>query len=161
MKIYMLIGCPGIGKTWIVKQVEHDFVVVPHDARIHSRTYERGYVDDILQAIARKPTKPLLIEVPFSISKILGPLRWRGFDVEPLFIQEQFNVIADRYFKREGRLIPLGHLKRQETYLARAVAEKAKYGSAEAILRYLKEVAKCQSSEPTAAGAAAISWMSP
>jgi hypothetical protein len=121
-KAYMVIGCPGSGKSWVCDQIKHLFHYVHHDLYIGMAG--DAYVKAILEA-SKVAKVPLLIEAPFSISVIMDPLKAAGFHIEPVFIQESPITIAERYLKREKKPIPQGHLTRQNTYLQRARAWNA------------------------------------
>ncbi len=138
MKAYMVIGCPGSGKSWVCEQLEDKFEYVHHDLFIGMAG--DTYVNEILKA-AKTAKKPLLIEAPFSISAIKEPLENKGITVIPLFIQEKPSVISQRYKDRDKKEIPKGHLTRQETYRHKAISWKAFKGTSEEVYNYLKSVA--------------------
>jgi len=133
--VYLVIGCPGAGKSWVCEQLRELYDYVRHDDYM-----DGGYVDAIIRqhAIA---TKPLLTETPFSVSQIMKPLQKMGLGVTPLFILETNEVISARYLKREGVPIPAGHLTRQITYTQRAHELYAFRGTAEQVLEYLRAAA--------------------
>lgn len=136
-KAYMVIGCPGAGKTWICEQIKDKFTYVHHDLYIGMAG--GTYVNAIKEA-AKDATKPLLIEAPFSIAQIMDPLKAEGFEIEPVFIQEDPHVITERYQKRESKEIPKGHLTRQNTYLERAKAWGSFHGTSSQVLEHLKQM---------------------
>lgn len=132
---YLIIGCPGSGKTWVCEQLTQLFEYVKHDSFIGEPA--EAYVEAILDA-SEMATKPLLCEAPFSISQIKDPLENAGLTVIPIFILEDEEVIADRYYNRERKPIPQGHLTRQETYRRRAIEWGAFAGTSRSVLQYLK-----------------------
>ena len=131
-KIFMVVGCPGSGKSWVCEKLSKQFQYVRHDDHL------KGYVPEIVRQ-AKTATRPLLIETPFSVSQIKEPLEKQGFEVVPLYIQERAEVIRERYQKREGKDIPEGHLTRQDTYKKRAAEQGAFSGSSTEILQRLRE----------------------
>ena len=131
-KIFLVVGCPGSGKSWVCNQVAKQYHYVRHDDYI-----ERNYVSEIVKQ-SKTATKPLLIETPFSVSQIKEPLEKQGFEVVPLYIQERPEAIKQRYREREGRDIPEGHLTRQQTYAQRAATQGAFAGSSTDILQRLR-----------------------
>lgn len=133
-KAYMVVGCPGSGKSWVCDQLKDKFHYVHHDLYIGMA--DGTYVNEIMRQ-ANLAQKPLLIEAPFSISKIKDPLEQIGFKITPVFIQEDHSLIADRYRKRENKDIPKGHLTRQETYRQRADEWKAFKGTSSQVLEHL------------------------
>lgn len=138
-KVYLIVGCPGAGKSWVADQVKSKFNLVQHDAFIGQST--QSYIDAIVDA-AQQTDKPILIETPFSVSQIMEPLQAEGLDVEPVFIIEEPNVISMRYYNRESKDIPKGHLTRQNTYAARARALGAFAGTSKQVVEHLKKVSR-------------------
>lgn len=132
-KIYMVVGCPGSGKSWVCNQLRDRFEYVPHDDYLNNAKHIEATV-----RAAKTATKPLLIETPFSVSQIRDPLEKLGFEVVPVYIQERPDVLQKRYRDREGKDIPQGHLTRQVTYAARARAQGAFAGSSTEILQRLR-----------------------
>ena len=140
--IYLIVGTPGSGKTWCMKQLEKGFDVCHHDNEPLQGGFkgwggEDGYVKEIAKR-ASTGSKPVLADTPFSLSKLKEPLEKQGFTVKPVFIIESPEVTSKRYYNREKRLIPQGHLTRIETYKARARELGAKTGTSEQILDYLR-----------------------
>ena len=134
-QIYMVIGCPGSGKSWVCTRLIAEYQYVRHDSFIGA-----DYVAEIVRQ-AKTATKPLLIETPFSVSQIKDPLELQEFRVTPVFIIEQPDVVRQRYRTREGKDIPAGHLSRQATYEQRARAWQAFRGTSDQVLAYLKNAA--------------------
>jgi predicted ABC-type ATPase len=131
--VYLVVGVPGSGKSWVCNQLKDQFDYVPHDL------YPKGYIEAI-QEYSKIALKPLLIETPFSVSKIVEPLTAKGFEVTPVFIIETVDVTSERYLKREGKPIPQGHLTRIATYIQRAIDLNAVWGTSEEVLTYLKGI---------------------
>lgn len=134
-KAYMVIGCPGSGKSWVCDQLKELFDYVHHDLFIGMAG--DTYVTEIVKRSA-SAKRPLLIEAPFSISQIKDPLEKLGFQIEPVFIQEDLSVITERYLKRENKEIPKGHLTRQQTYNSRAQEWGSFRGTSDQVLEHLK-----------------------
>ena len=134
MQVFMVIGCPGSGKSWVCDQLAGQFHHVRHDLF----STAPAYVAEIAKR-SRDAVKPLLIETPFSISQIKDPLEALGLNVTPVFIQEDHKVIRERYWGRERKLIPPGHLTRQETYRQRAALWHAFQGTSSQVLAYLRQ----------------------
>lgn len=129
--IYLIIGAPGSGKSWVCNQLKDQFDYIPHDE------YKIGYIEEIVKR-AKIASKLLLIETPFSISKVVDPLNLAGFSPVPVFIIETPEITSKRYEAREGKPIHQGHLTRIETYKKRAKELKAFQGTSEEVLNYLK-----------------------
>jgi hypothetical protein len=135
--VYLIVGVPGSGKTWITEQVKDLFTFVHHDGFIGHINQPEVYVEAILEA-AETSTKPLLAEAPFSVSSIADPLEAAGYSVIPVLISEPEDVIAGRYRQREGKDIPKGHLTRLRTYQSRAEEFGWYSGTSEEVRDYLK-----------------------
>lgn len=140
MKLYMLVGCPGSGKSWVANQMKESMDYIPHDNFIKTPT---TYLSSILSHLKNKKSEsPILIETPFSISQLKEPLEKRGVQVECVFIQENHDILKTRYESRDGKTIPLGHLTRQETYKERAKDSGSFFGTSDQVLDYLKNQSK-------------------
>jgi hypothetical protein len=144
-KAYLIIGCPGSGKTWVTNQCSHLFEFIHHDLFVGMA--DKKYVDTILEK-SKNATKPLLIEAPFSISVIKDPLTAAGIDVIPVFIQELPHTIRTRYWQRENKDIPNGHLTRQNTYAQRAKEWGAFQGTSGEVLEHLKKIVGAADENP-------------
>lgn len=134
-RVFMVIGCPGSGKSWVMNQLTDKFHLVLHDQFLG-----KVYLSEIAKQ-SKIATRPLLIETPFSISQIKDPLEQCGFQITPVFIQEHPQVIMQRYLAREGRAIPPGHLTRQQTYRDRALMWGAFMGTSSEVLEHLRRAA--------------------
>lgn len=143
--IYCIVAVPCGGKSYVAEQVKHLFEYVHHDGFIYLKTGEGPYVEAIVKA-AQSATKPLLIEAPFSMSKIIDPLIAAGYPVTPVFIQEKPEILKARYEKREGKDKATkhlaGHLTRQRTFGERARLLHAFQGTSDQVLEHLKGLAK-------------------
>jgi hypothetical protein len=136
MKVYLLVGCPGSGKSWVANQLRGLMDYIPHDNFIKSET---AYLPHIFAHLkAKTDKKPVLIESPFSISQLKDPLEQRGVNVEVVFIQEHDHILKSRYENREGKPIPAGHLTRQRTYAERAKEYGSFSGTSQQVLELLK-----------------------
>jgi hypothetical protein len=142
-KIYLVVGCPGSGKSFVCDQLKDDYQWVPHDDYVDSNG--RQYVPALVSA-ARAGGLPVLGEAPYSLSQLMKPLQEYGLVVEPVFIIEDPDVIRERYRARAIGLghpeekweIPVGHLTRQITYEDRAEQMGAFQGTADEVLNYLR-----------------------
>lgn len=132
MKVIAVIGSPGSGKTWVCEQLKSKYTHLPHDDYIN-----KDYVKAILDT---KSDKNLLIEIPFSMSKILDPLKAANLLVTTVFVIESLDTLKQRYLEREGKEIHKGHLTRQATFEKRADESKSFKGTAAQVLKHLKDL---------------------
>lgn len=137
--LYMIVGAPGSGKTWVTNQLKDKFHLIHHDGYIYLKAPKGAYVQAILNE-APNATKPVLIEAPFSMRETIDPLEARGYKIVPVFIIESPEVHSGRYLKRENKAIPQGHLTRTQTYLQRAKDGGHFYGTSEAVLKHLQSI---------------------
>ena len=131
-KIYILVGSPGSGKTWVSSQLYGKFSVAEQDEFIG-----KDYVHHLL-ALSHRERQPILANTPFGLSKLMESLQNEGAEVEAVFIIEDPDTLAARYEAREGKPIPKGHLSRQYTYQERAYELNAFSGTSEEVLKYLQ-----------------------
>lgn len=132
--IYLIVGAPGSGKTWVCNQLKDRFEYLPHDTFPNDKTYVSA-----VHKLQGTATKPILIETPFSVSQILEPLS-KHFTVVPVFIIETPSLTQLRYESRENKPIPQGHLTRIQTYIQRAKELNAFSGTSKEVLDHLKSL---------------------
>lgn len=135
-EIYLICGSPGIGKTWVCKQLTDKFEYVPHDDFI------KGPVTHLMAVSKRAAEcdRPIITEVPFSVSQVKEPLEARGFKVNPIFITEAGSTLTQRYQDRDKKRIPQQHLTRNETYKKRSVEWGCFNGTSEEVLHHLRSL---------------------
>lgn len=131
--VYLLVGCPGSGKSWVTDQLRGTFTVVEHDDYM-DRSNE--YPDAVVAA-AWTSLSPVIANTPFGVSKLQETLEQNALKVIPVFIIEPDAVVTERYEAREGRPISKGHLTRQRTYFERALELGAFHGGSQEVLDYL------------------------
>jgi shikimate kinase len=136
--IYLVVGVPGVGKSWVCEQLKAKFLYLRHDDYI-GRPERDAYLSAILRA-SEALEKPVLIEAPFSVSQIKEPLERMRRTVVPVFIVEDRKTLAERYMRRENRPIPQGHLTRQDTYQKRATEGGHFQGTSTQALAYLQSL---------------------
>lgn len=136
--IYMLVGSPGTGKSYVAEHLKNEFEYVPHD----NVGFYGGakYLQEITKK-SQSAKRPILIETPFSMSQLKEPLEKQGHKVVPVFIQEAEHTVAQRY-KSRGKLMPAGFQARQKTYAERAKAGGHFQGTSDQVLQYLKKIAR-------------------
>lgn len=137
MTIYLLVGVPSSGKSWVCSQLKDKFNILEHDHYISKDPYL--YTNSIIVE-AETTDRPMIIETPFSMSQIINPLERAGLEVTPVFIVETQDILRGRYEAREGRDIPQGHLTRNNTYMQRAIHGEHFFGTSEDVYNYLKRV---------------------
>ncbi len=135
-KIYLLIGCPGVGKSWVAAQLKDKYLHLEHD---DFKGREQRYVPCLIEA-AGMGDKPVLANTPFGITELMTEIGRKGCICVPIFIIDKEDIIKARYFKRDGHPIPEGHLTRQKTYMKRAFDLGAFTGTSEQTLKHLLEL---------------------
>lgn len=134
-KVFLLVGVPGSGKTWVVDRIKDKFHIVQNDDYINEGS--DSYIEAIKDA-ARESKQPVIAEAPFSMMRVLEPLQEEGIDTECVFIIEDPEVLAERYFKRSKNEIPKGHLTRMNTFAQRAKAMGAFSGNSTQVMEHLR-----------------------
>lgn len=132
LKIFLVIGVPSSGKSWVCEQLSDLFHYVPNDDYIGE-----DYGAALIKA-AHVAALPVLAEAPFGISELKERLEAEEIEVVPVFIIEEDDILAERYEAREHREIPKGHLSRQRTYVTRAEEYGAFSGTSEEVLEHLR-----------------------
>lgn len=134
-QIYLVVGVPCAGKSWVCEQLGALYSYVRHDDYKDTNKYIAAIV-----GAAAASSKPLLIETPFSMSQLVEPLESHDYKVTPVFIIEDSDTLRQRYKARERKDIPAGHLTRQETYTRRGEELRAFRGPSEAVLHHLQHL---------------------
>ena len=137
MKVYLVCGVPGSGKTWVCNQLTESFTYVPHDDDLKS-PHRRAMLKARLYCAERIP----LTDCPFAERELRLSLEAFGFIVKPYFIIEHPDICAARYFTREGKQLAKSSLTRAVTILQRAREWNAPCGTSEEILALLKSEAR-------------------
>lgn len=130
-KIYLIVGVPGSGKSWVCNQLKDKFNYIPHD-KVHECNTQL-YIDNI-NFIARTRDKPVLAETPFSVSIYTDAIQ----NIETVYILEDYNKVLERYEVREGKRPSPGDRTRQETYTKRAKKSNSFSGTSQEVLNYLR-----------------------
>lgn len=133
-KIYLLAGCPGVGKSWLTRLLMDKYTPIEHD---EYRDNEDRYVPALLRA-ARNGQKPIIANTPFGVSEIMAEIDQAGGECIPIFVVDNPEVIKARYLARDGKPIPAGHLTRNQTYMKRAHNLGAFMGTGEQVLKHLR-----------------------
>lgn len=95
MRLFILIGAPGIGKTWLCNRLSDDFYVVSSDRF-------KNKLDDAVKE-ALKQDKPVLVDIPFKIKAFIE--RWRAIvpDAYVATLVEEEAVHRQRIESRGGK----------------------------------------------------------
>lgn len=151
--VYLVIGVPGAGKTWLCRQLGELYNYVPHDQCWTHPSARPGpdypdwgppgskstHAEEITQA-ARSSMKPVVTEVPFGESRLRDELVNRGIKVVPVFVIEDVDTHKKRYAAREGIPLPKSAASRAASIRARAKEWRAFAGSSEEVLDHLREL---------------------
>lgn len=129
--VYVLVGVPGCGKTWLLDQLPTDrFTIIRNDDYI-------GHWADYMDAIfaAADGDRPVVCEATFSVSAITGKLSLRSITYQEIYIIESREMLRYRWSMRGTDMaIQMGHLTRQRTYLGRAEMQGAPHGTSDEML---------------------------
>lgn len=132
--MFLIIGVPCSGKSWVAMQVSKRFQWVPHDD-----FKESEYPSRLIKA-AKRSELPVLGEIPFGLSKIKEEIENYGLKVVTVCISEEEPVLRSRYFQRERKEMPSGRMKLQETQKSRALEAGSFVGTSSEVLKFLKEI---------------------
>jgi hypothetical protein len=132
--VYLLIGVPGSGKSWVADKVKSRCTYIANDDYIG-----KDYIGNVCRKISEEEG-PFLVEATFSISRIKEPLENAGHKVIPIFIIEHPQTLTNRWDERgTTQGARGGHLTRQETYKFRANAWNAFSGNSSEVLNYIED----------------------
>lgn len=132
--IYLICGVPGSGKTWVCNQLTDKFTYIANDDFIGSDPIKEAY------RASRSSEKPVLFDCPFGERLVRDNLINKGCQVIPVFVIEDPQTTKKRYESREGKPFPSQHLTRSMSIGARAEQWRAKSGTSEEILQYLRGI---------------------
>lgn len=95
MRLFILIGAPGVGKTWLCERLSNHFHVVSSDRF-------KNKLDDAVEE-ALKQDKPVLVDIPFRIKAFIE--RWRAAvpDAYVVALVEDEDVHRQRIESRGGK----------------------------------------------------------
>jgi len=130
--VYILVGSPAAGKSWVSSQLKDKFDVVEHDDYKDMSLYLR------VLSHRSKGDKPVLANTPFGLSRMVNHLEALKIKVHPVFIIEDPQTLRSRYSTRGHGAYSENHLKRQLTYQQRAREMRAFSGNSTDVLNYLK-----------------------
>lgn len=131
-KVYLICGVSGSGKTWVCKQLTDKFTYVPHDQ------HYRDQVDAVLKASS--PSRPVITECPFAERILKQQMEEKGLEVTPFFVITAPDKVAEQYFAREGKKVGKNVYTRASTILNRAIEWSSFHGTAEEVLKKLREM---------------------
>jgi gluconate kinase len=135
MKIYLLCGVPGSGKSWVANQLLNKFEYVAHDEYIFR---DKCFKD--IRLCKEMGTDHLLLDCPFDERAFRTELEGQGYDVIPIFIVEAPEVISERYFARVGKRPSKSIITRAKTIMNKVNEWDAFYGTSDEVFKYLKDL---------------------
>jgi len=95
IKIHMLCGQSGVGKTTLSSELEHTYRIVSFDKlRTPDALYEALGTCHL--------DKPIIVDIPFMISRVIKDLH-PNYEVVPTFLVEDVAVIKSRLEQRSGK----------------------------------------------------------
>lgn len=137
--VLLICGVPGSGKSWVCERLPDFFTYIRHDDYIKA---------DYAQAIEltyQAGKRNIVADCPFKERELREKLEVYGFRVDPIFIVEAPQVVAERYFKREGKQISNASFTRATTIQDRAKEWQAPMGTSQEVLDFLKSLVKTPS----------------
>jgi len=150
--VYLVIGVPGSGKSWVCRQLTDTFHYVPHDkawthptqkpvpAAEADAEWPKGAKSNHLEVLlraAKTATKPVITEVPFGERRLRDQLSAAGVKVHPVFVVTDPDTVARRFLHREGKRPQPGTMKRAADMQARAKDWHAFAGTSQEVLDHL------------------------
>lgn len=133
-EVFLVVGVPGSGKSWVCEQLTQRFEYVKHDEHINSGALVP------MTITAALGDKPVLLDCPFGERLLRGSLEAAGLKVEPFFIVEPTEVVQARYMAQRGKELPKASVTRSVTIQNRAIEWGARHGTADEVLRMLSEI---------------------
>lgn len=94
--IYILVGVPASGKTWVCNRIK-GMTVVRNDDYMGDRS---GYVQAIKEA--SKGDKPVLCEAPFAASQLIEMLHSINKPIKQVLVTGPIEEIENRYKERKN-----------------------------------------------------------
>ena len=95
--IYMLCGQFGCGKTTVANKLLDKYTYIQMDK------VKRNKVDDLIKSSCQID-KPILIDIPTMIITYYNKYKSHDFNVVPVFIVENIEVIKERILSRDGTI---------------------------------------------------------
>lgn len=161
-KLILACGVSGCGKSWACRQCADLFHYIPHDRcwthpdkpAWDPKTVwaadlgdESRYLPgaksnhvEVLIAACQLADKTVLTECPFKERDTREQLESCGIEVIPIFVIESPSIVAERYFRREGKTIPKNAFTRAETIIERALEWDAFHGTSTEVLAHLRSL---------------------
>lgn len=153
-RVFLIVGVPGSGKTWVCKQVTDKFHYVAHDRCWRHPTlfpdkndpdpkFPSGAKSTHVETIvyeSRLTDKPIITECPFNEREISSEMQRKGLVVIPIFIVETPLTIKRRYEQRDGKPIPEHFMTRANSIKGRAIEWRARFGTSEQVVTLLREL---------------------
>ena len=151
--VYLVVGVPGAGKSWVCRQLGDKFNYIPHD-RCWSHPTEKPdagldpkwckgskstHIETLVKE-AKSSEKPLLTEVPFGERKVKEDLEAKGLRVKTIFVIEDPKVVSSRYEAREGKPLYKGAVTRASTIKDRAREWNSFAGTSSEVLKHLQDL---------------------
>ncbi len=136
--VYLLVGVPGSGKTWVLDRLPPDkFTIIRNDDFIDCMP---EHTPAIVNA-SRAGGRPVICDVPFSMSMVTVPLGDAGVPMKAVYLIEDVNHLLLRWHERKTKQSAQdGHLTRQQTYQLRAMTSDAPCGTSDEMLEYLSRI---------------------
>lgn len=130
--VYLLIGVPCSGKTWVADKLADKYEWCPHD------DYHVDDYHNALHYMCGAYGKPIIAEAPFRASILVEKLKKKGIKVIECYITAPEALLEQRYMAREGKAYPKAFSTNLAKYNERYKSLQIR-GSSEEVLKLLKE----------------------
>lgn len=147
IKIYLIAGVPCSGKTWVFEQLAKNKTLQgKYEHLAHDDYIGKDYVGSIKEKCIRlcsssKSPRVVIIETPFSPTKLGTPLKTEGLQVEEVYLTPGERILRGNNENR-GRRLKEKELKQNQTFLKRAQENNCFHGDALSVMIYLTQELK-------------------
>lgn len=128
--IYVLVGVPASGKSYVCEKLKDKFVVCEHD-KVPSRQLYTAAVSALAHG-----GKTVIAEAPFNAQELVSALIARRHTVHQVLVTASLPELEQRYLLRAGKSYPPNFRTNHYRYLA-APHRFLFSGTGDAVVAYL------------------------
>ncbi len=130
--LYILVGSPCSGKTWVMTQLKDKTKVLEHDKYIN-----KDYTEVLTEELMVSPV--VIAESPFSASLYVDTFTKLGHTVIPIYVISDDQVLATRYKERGKDAYPPRYISQNRTFKDR-ISKGSLGGDSSAVLFIITEL---------------------